>query len=77
MRENEKKQKITADMTMEERWECYRSTIAELTIMSDIFARNVLKEKTCTEYLLETILGEEKVTVLEQMKCTAKYWLTG
>ena len=67
MRENEKKQKITADMTMEERWECYRSTIAELTIMSDIFARNVLKEKTCTEYLLETILGEEKVTVLEQV----------
>ena len=67
MTENEKKQKITADMTMEERWECYRSTIAELTIMSDIFARNVLKEKTCTEYLLETILGEEKVTVLEQV----------
>ena len=65
--ENEKKQKITADMTMEERWECYRSTIAELTIMSDIFARNVLKEKNCTEYLLETILGEEKVTVLEQV----------
>ena len=52
---------------MEERWECYRSTIAELTIMSDIFTRNVLKEKTCTEYLLETILGEEKVTVLEQV----------
>ena len=77
MAENEKSQKITADMTMEERWECYRSTIAELTIMSDIFARNVLKEKTCTEYLLETILGEEKVTVLEQMKCTAKYWLIG
>lgn len=67
MTENEKKQKITADMTMEEQWECYRSTIAELTIMSDIFARNVLKEKTCTEYLLETILGEEKVTVLEQV----------
>ena len=67
MTENEKKQKITADMTMEERWECYRSTIAELTIRSDIFARNVLKEKTCTEYLLETILGEEKVTVLEQV----------
>ena len=67
MAENEKKQKITADMTMEERWECYRSTIAELTIMSDIFARNVLKEKNCTEYLLETILGEEKVTVLEQV----------
>lgn len=67
MTENEKKQKITADMTMEERWECYRSTIAELTIMSDIFARNVLKEKTCTEYLLETIFGEEKVTVLEQV----------
>lgn len=67
MTENEKKQKITADMMMEERWECYRSTIVELTIMSDIFARNVLKEKTCTEYLLETILGEEKVTVLEQV----------
>ena len=67
MAENEKKQKITADMTMEERWECYRSTIVELTIMSDIFARNVLKEKNCTEYLLETILGEEKVTVLEQV----------
>ena len=52
---------------MEERWASYHNMIAGLTIMSDIFARNVLTEKKCTEYLLETILGEEKVTVQEQV----------
>ena len=67
MAENEIEQEITADMTMEERWASYHNMIAGLTIMSDIFARNVLKEKKCIEYLLETILGEEKVTVQEQV----------
>lgn len=67
MAENEIEREITADMTMEERWASYHNMIAGLTIMSDIFARNVLTEKKCTEYLLETILGEEKVTVQEQV----------
>lgn len=63
----EKMQKITVDTPLRMRWQYYRETIADFTIMDDIFARNVLKEKRCTEYLLETILGEEKVKILDQV----------
>ena len=50
---------------MEARYEKYRTILQNLTIMSDMFMRNVLKKKECTEYILQTILKEE-IQVLDQ-----------
>lgn len=41
--------------TLEARYEKYRTILQNLTIMSDMFMRNVLKKKECTEYILQTI----------------------
>ncbi|HJB07825.1 MAG TPA: Rpn family recombination-promoting nuclease/putative transposase [Candidatus Enterocloster faecavium] len=35
--------------------------------MSDIFMRNVLKQKECTEYILQVIMGRDDLKVLEQV----------
>ena len=43
---------------MEERHQIYREILKNFTIMSDAFMRNVLKEKACTEYILQVIMGE-------------------
>lgn len=37
---------------LEERYKKYREILKNLTIMSDIFMRNVLKKKECTEYMI-------------------------
>ena len=50
---------------LEARYEKYRTILQNLTIMSDMFMRNVLKKKECTEYILQTILKEE-IQVLDQ-----------
>lgn len=47
------------------RYEKYRTILQNLTIMSDMFMRNVWKKKECTEYILQTILKEE-IQVLDQ-----------
>ena len=50
---------------LEERYERYRAVLQNLTLMSDVFMRNVLKKKECTEHILRTVLGEE-VQVVDQ-----------
>lgn len=55
-----------ADNDLEERYEKYKEILKELTIMSDIFMRNVLKKKECTEYVIQTILGD-KIHVLDHV----------
>lgn len=39
----------------EERHDRYIELIKQFTIMNDIFMRNVLKEKACTEFILQII----------------------
>lgn len=49
------------------RYEKYKRILAGLTIMSDIFMRNVLKKRECTEYILRIIMDREDLEVKEQI----------
>lgn len=42
---------------LQERYERYKAKIKNFTIMNDIFMRNVLKKKECTEYILQVIMS--------------------
>ena len=44
---------------LEQRYERYKAKIKNFTIMNDIFMRNVLKKKECTEYILQVIMEDE------------------
>ena len=57
---------------LEARYERYRNTLKNLTLMSDILIRNVLKDERCTEYILQVILGDKELTVVDQ-KIQADY----
>ncbi|MCQ5202751.1 hypothetical protein [Mordavella massiliensis] len=52
---------------LEDRYEKYKRIIAGLTIMSDIFMRNVLKKRECIEYILRVIMDKEGLEVKEQV----------
>ena len=52
---------------LEDRYEKYKRILAGLTIMSDIFMRNVLKKRECTEYILRVIMDREDLEVKEQV----------
>ena len=53
--------------TLEARYRRYRSILKDLTIMSDVFMRNVLKQKACTEYILRVILERNDLIVVDQV----------
>ena len=52
--------------SLEERYERYKEKIKHFTIMNDIFMRNVLKEISCTEYILQVIMNKKELTVIDQ-----------
>ena len=52
---------------LEERKSHYASVVKKLTIMDDVFMRNVLKKKSCTEYILQIIMGEKNLRVIDQV----------
>ena len=37
----------------------YKSILKDLTIMSDVFMRNVFKKRECTEYVLQVIMEKK------------------
>lgn len=41
--------------------EAYLSILKDLTIMDDIFMRNVLKDSACTEYILKVIMDQDNL----------------
>ena len=51
---------------LEARYEKYRGILKNLTIMSDIFMRNVFKDRGCTEFVLQVIMGRKDLKVLDQ-----------
>lgn len=53
------------DHGLQARYERYREIFRNFTIMSDVFMRNVLKKKACTEYILQVIM-EKDLRVVEQ-----------
>ncbi len=54
-------------MKLEERYEKYKDILSRFTIMDDIFMRNVLKKKECTEYILQVIMDQKDLYVAEQV----------
>ncbi len=55
------------DYELEARYERYRGVLKNLTIMSDVFMRNVFKKRECTEYVLQVIMGRKDLKVLDQV----------
>ena len=51
---------------LEQRYERYKEKIKHFTIMNDIFMRNVLKEISCTKYILQVIMNKKELTVIDQ-----------
>ena len=45
----------------------YLSILKDLTIMDDIFMRNVLKDSTCTEYILKVIMNQDNLKLEDQI----------
>ena len=55
------------DSELESRYERYKGVIKNLTLMSDIFMRNVFKERECLEYVLQVIMGKQDLRVIDQI----------
>ena len=51
---------------LEQRYKRYKEKIKHFTIMNDIFMRNVLKEISCTEYILQVIMNRTGLKVIDQ-----------
>ena len=56
---------IVPDNELEQRYIRYKDVIKELTIMNDIFMRNVLKKQECVEYILRTIMEMKNLQILD------------
>lgn len=56
---------MTKDETLVEHMERYKETIKNLTVMSDILARNVFKDRKACEYVLRIIMDDEELTVID------------
>ncbi len=52
---------------LETRYERYKDILKELTLMSDIFMRNVFKKKECLEYVLQVIMNKKDLKVIDQV----------
>lgn len=52
---------------LEVRYERYKRILKNLTIMSDMFMRNVLKKRECMEHMLQVIMGRKDLKVLNQV----------
>lgn len=52
---------------LEARYKRYKDILEELTIMNDVFMRNVFKKQECTEYFLQIILNQKDLKVVEQI----------
>ena len=50
------KEEIVKTEELETRYERYKGILKDLTIMSDVFMRNVFKKRECTEYVLQVIM---------------------
>ena len=58
---------IVPDNELEQRYIRYKDVIKELTIMNDIFMRNVLKKQECVEYILRTIMEMKNLQIMDHI----------
>ena len=62
-------------MKLEERYEKYKDILSRFTIMDDIFMRNVLKKKECTEYILQVIMDQKDLYVTKIYRGVLQFWI--
>ena len=55
------KEEIVKTEELETRYERYKGILKDLTIMSDVFMRNVFKKRECTEYVLQVIMNKKVI----------------
>lgn len=55
------------DRELEARYEKYKNIVKNLTLMSDIFMRNVFKQRECLEYVLQVIMEKPDLRVIDQV----------
>lgn len=55
------------DSELEARYDKYKGIIKNFTLMSDIFMRNVFKQRECLEYVLQVILEKQDLRVIDQI----------
>ena len=60
-------QNRTIDSDLQLRYEKYKSILKELTLMSDVFMRNVFKKRECTEHVLRIIMKQMELTIVDQI----------
>ena len=58
---------IAPDNELEQRYIRYKDVIKELTIMNDIFMRNVLKKRECIEHVLRIIMEMKDLQVVDHI----------
>lgn len=61
------KQETLKTAELEARYDRYKDILKDLTIMSDVFMRNVFKKRECTEYVLQVILNKKDLKVIDQV----------
>lgn len=61
------KEEIVKIEELETRYERYKGILKDLTIMSDVFMRNVFKKRECTEYVLQVIMDKKDLKVIDQV----------
>ncbi len=52
---------------LEERYKKYINILKNLTIMSDVFMRNVFKKRDCVEYVLQVIMGKNDLKIRDHV----------
>ena len=55
------------DSELEARYDKYKGIIKDFTLMSDIFMRNVFKQRECLEYVLQVIMEKQDLYVIDQV----------
>ena len=55
------------DKELEVRYERYKGIIKNFTLMSDIFMRNVFKQRECLEYVLQVIMEKKNLQVIDKV----------
>ena len=67
MTANVANEKFMPDSELEARYERYKGVIKNFTLMSDIFMRNVFKQRECLEYVLQVIMEKQNLQVIDQI----------
>ena len=55
------------DKELEVRYERYKGIIKNFTLMSEIFMRNVFKQRECLEYVLQVIMEKKNLQVIDKV----------